>query len=66
MDQGLYLWRTDLPLAHGQGEVSCSRCGTEYNASGQRLRSWWRANPSIREEDISDLEDFELANANDH
>ena len=51
---------------HGQGDISCSRCGTEYNVSGQRLRSGWRANPSTWDNDINDLEGFEFAHTNDH
>lgn len=51
---------------HGQGDVTCSRCGTEYNTFGQRLRSGWRANPSTRDQEIGDLEGFEIAHANDH
>ena len=57
---------TPVSRWHGQRDVSCSRCGTEHNTFGQRLRSGWRANPSTWDDNINDLEGFELAHANDH
>lgn len=44
---------------HGQGDVSCARCGAEYNAGGQRLRDDWRGNPAWQFDDVDDLEGFE-------
>lgn len=43
----------------GEGDVSCYRCGAEYNAFGQRLRDDWRGNPSSWDEDVDDMEGFE-------
>lgn len=40
--------------------VSCS-CGAEYNVSGQRLRDDYRSNPSLYNEDIGDMEGFEMS-----
>lgn len=45
-------------------EVSCP-CGAEYNAGGQRLRDDWRGNSSTWDEDVSDLEGYELQHAGD-
>lgn len=44
----------------GEGDQSCPRCGQWFNAFGQRLRSDWMGNPSTRDDDIGDLEGFEL------
>lgn len=49
----------------GQGDQDCPRCGQWFNASGQRLRSDWMRNPSTRDDDIGDLEGFEIAHAGD-
>jgi hypothetical protein len=49
----------------GEYSVTCSECGTEYNASGQRLRPDWRGNSSWDNEDIGDLEGFEIQHAGD-
>lgn len=48
----------------GQSDVSCD-CGAQYNASGQRLRDDWRGNPSNWDDDISDLEGFEIQHQGD-
>lgn len=45
---------------HGQTDVDCHRCGTSYNAFGQRLRDDWRGNPAWSDEDTSDMEGFEV------
>ncbi len=45
----------------GESDVECDRCGAQYNCSGQRLRDNWRDNPSNYDDDISDLEGFEMA-----
>ena len=45
----------------GEGDVTCERCGAEYNACGQRLRDNWRMNPSGHDDDIDDLSGCELA-----
>ena len=44
----------------GGHDVSCD-CGREYNGFGQRLRSNWRDNPSNYDENIGDLEGYEMA-----
>lgn len=44
----------------GQGDQNCD-CGAEYNAFGQKLRSNWRDNPSVYDEDVDDITGFELA-----
>lgn len=49
-----------------QGDQSCPDCGQWFNAGGQRLRSNWTDNPSTHDEEIGDLEGFEMSHANDH
>lgn len=44
----------------GQGDVDCGNCGACYNAGGQRLRDDWRGNPSNWDDEIGDLEGFEI------
>ncbi len=44
----------------GMGDTSC-RCGANYNAFGQRLRDNWQDNPAWAEDEIDDLQGFELA-----
>ncbi|AGK85842.1 hypothetical protein SEA_KERBEROS_94 [Mycobacterium phage Kerberos] len=44
----------------GQSDVDCRNCGACYNASGQRLRDDWRGNPSAWDDEVGDLEGFEL------
>ncbi len=48
----------------GESDVTCT-CGAEYNASGQRLRDDWRGNPSTWDDEIGDLEGYEIQHAND-
>ena len=48
----------------GQGDVSCP-CGAEYNAGGQRLRDDWRGTPSTWDDDVPDLEGYEIQHAGD-
>lgn len=50
---------------HGQSYPSCGRCGAEYNAGGQRLRDDWRGNPSTWDDEIGDLEGYEIQHAGD-
>jgi hypothetical protein len=45
----------------GQGDVDCSDCGACYNAGGQRLRDDWRRNPSAYDNEIGDMEGFEIS-----
>ena len=44
----------------GGRDTSCG-CGQEYNGSGQRLRSNWRDNPSNYDENVGDLEGYEMS-----
>jgi hypothetical protein len=44
----------------GQSDVDCGECGACYNAGGQRLRDDWRGNPSNYDDEIGDLEGFEI------
>lgn len=43
----------------GESDVSCD-CGAQYNAGGQRLRDDWRGNMSNYDDDISDMDGFEM------
>lgn len=45
----------------GQGDVRCLKCRAWYNAFGQRLRDDWQSNPSNYDENIGDLEGFEIS-----
>lgn len=49
----------------GQSNADCG-CGASYNAVGQRLRDDWRGNPSNWDDEISDLEGYEMQYANDY
>lgn len=49
----------------GQSDVSCPDCNAQYNAFGQRLRDDWRDNPSTWDDEISDLEGYEIQHADD-
>jgi|GEM_PF-498333 len=49
----------------GEGDVTCDRCGAEYNAAGQQLRDDWRGNSSSWDEDVSDMDGFEIQHSND-
>lgn len=44
-----------------QSDTDCPHCLASYNAFGQRLRDDWRANPSNYDDEIGDLEGYELA-----
>jgi hypothetical protein len=44
----------------GQSDVDC-HCGACYNAGGQRLRDDWRSNASNWDEDVSDMDGFEVS-----
>lgn len=48
----------------GQSDVSCD-CGAQYNASGQRLRDDWRGNRSNYDENVSDMDGYEMQYAGD-
>ena len=44
----------------GQSDVDCHNCGACCNAGGQRLRDDWRGNPSCYDDEIGDMEGFEI------
>lgn len=46
----------------GMGDVTCD-CGQSYNAFGQRLRSDYRGNSSMWDEDVSDMDGYEMQHA---
>ena len=52
---------TNVSRYRGQGDVSCMKCGAEYNAFGQRLRDNWRENASNYDDEVGDLEGMERA-----
>lgn len=49
----------------GMSDVCCQNCGREYNASGQRLRDDWRGNRSNWDDDVSDMDGYEMQHAGD-
>lgn len=55
---------TEVTRYRGQGDVDC-KCGASYNAFGQRLRDDWRGNLSNYNDEIGDLEGYELQHAGD-
>lgn len=65
-----YTWTCECGAAmaryRGQGDQSCSECGGWYNASGQRLRDDWMYNPSMYDDEIGDLEGYEMQYAGDY
>jgi hypothetical protein len=56
---------TDVERYHGESDVTCGKCGAQYNAFGQRLRDDWRGNPSNYDDDIGDLEGYEIQHSGD-
>lgn len=60
------MWECDcgetVERFRGQGEVQCD-CGQWFNASGQRLRNDWMGNPSMWDDEIGDLEGYEIQHA---
>lgn len=57
---------TIIEFYASDGEPSCSNCGANYNVFGQRLREDWRGNPSVYDDDISDLDGYEMQHAGDY
>ncbi len=53
----------EVSRCRGHGNVNCPRCDQPYNAGGQRLRRNWRDNVSSWDENVGDLEGYELAAA---
>lgn len=58
-----HTWACDcgrtVASSHG-ADVLCD-CGQWFNAWGQRLRHDWASNPSWDDDEVGDLEGFELA-----
>lgn len=50
----------------GGHDTDCSKCGACYNGYGQRLRDNWRGNMSNYDENVSDMDGYELQHANDY
>ena len=44
----------------GQSDVDCGNCGACYNAGGQRLRDDWRGNESAWNDEVGDMEGYEI------
>ena len=64
------VWNCDrcqatLERYRGESDITCWKCGAEYNAFGQRLRDDWRGNPSNYDENIGDMEGYEIQHAGD-
>jgi len=57
---------TALDRWPGQTYVRCPECNASYNASGQRLADGWHRNPSNYDDEIGDLEGYEMAHADDY
>lgn len=57
---------TTVSRFRGQSDVQCPNCDQWFNAGGQRLRNDWQGNSSMYDEDVSDLDGFELQHAGDY
>lgn len=57
---------TEIRRYRGTGDQDCHECGACYNAGGQRLRDDWRNNPSNYDDEIGDLEGYELEHEGDY
>lgn len=57
---------TTVERYRGESSADCTRCSATYNAFGQRLRDDWRGNPSNYDDDISDLDGYEMQFANEY
>lgn len=57
-------WKCDcgetVERYRGEGEVQCPECDQWFNTSGQRLRNNWRGNPSGWDDEIGDMEGYEV------
>lgn len=51
---------------HGEEHVTCDNCGALYNAFGNRLRDDALSNPSMYDDNISDLDGYEMQHADDY
>ena len=52
-----------MDVYRGQGDQMCPACKTWHNVFGQALRDDWCGNPSLYNDDISDLEGYEIQHA---
>jgi hypothetical protein len=56
---------TRMERWHGQSIVTCDKCHADHNAFGQRLRDDWYGNSSNWDEDVSDMDGYEMQYAGD-
>ena len=45
----------------GGRDTRCGKCGADYNGFGQRLRDDWRENPAWHDDNVDDMEGFEIS-----
>jgi predicted amidophosphoribosyltransferase len=57
--------KKDVWRFRGTSSASCGNCGAQYSISGQRYRDDWRDNPSNYDDNIGDLEGYEMQHAGD-
>lgn len=57
---------TNVERYRGESDVDCPKCGACYNAFGQRLRDDWRGNPSNYDDEIDDLDGYEMQHADEY
>lgn len=57
---------TTVERYRGESDVDCPKCGACYNSFGQRLRDDWRGNPSNYDDEISDLDGYEMQHADEY
>lgn len=50
----------------GEGDQSCPECGQWFNAGGQRLHNDFMDNPSTYDDELGDLEGYEIAHTDDY
>lgn len=50
-------------IADNSWTVTCLQCGAQYDGSGHRLRDDWADNPSVYDEEIGDMEGYEIEQA---
>lgn len=64
---GYNAWKCDcgkeVRSYRGQANVDCHKCGNCFNTFGQKLRRNWRGNPSNYNDDIGDMEGYEIQHA---
>lgn len=63
-DLPMRTWRcvcgVEVARYRGQDDVACGSCGRWYNCFGQQLRDDWAGNPSLTNDDIGDLDGYEI------